>query len=34
MTAAANKVLREYREKQAAFDRETDYGRAQGARLL
>jgi predicted secreted Zn-dependent protease len=34
MTAAANKVLSEYREKQAEFDRETDYGRAQGARLL
>jgi predicted secreted Zn-dependent protease len=34
MTAAANKVLSQYRKKQAEFDRETDYGRAQGARLL
>jgi predicted secreted Zn-dependent protease len=34
MTAAANRVLSEYREKQAEFDRKTDYGRAQGARLL
>jgi predicted secreted Zn-dependent protease len=34
MTTTANKVLAEYREKQAEFDRKTDYGRAQGARLL
>jgi predicted secreted Zn-dependent protease len=33
MNATANEVLREYREKQAAFDRDTDYGRAEGARL-
>lgn len=33
MNAAANEVLSEYRARQAEFDRKTDYGRAQGARL-
>lgn len=34
MTDTANDVLREYREKQAEFDRRTDYGRAGGNRIL
>jgi predicted secreted Zn-dependent protease len=34
LNARANEVLRRYRESQADFDRETDFGRASGIRLL
>jgi predicted secreted Zn-dependent protease len=34
MNASANEVLREYRQRQADFDRKTDYGRVQSAGIL
>jgi predicted secreted Zn-dependent protease len=34
LNARANKVLARYREKQLAYDLDTDYGRAQGTGLL
>jgi predicted secreted Zn-dependent protease len=34
LNATANKVLARYREKQLAYDLDTDYGRAQGTGLL
>jgi predicted secreted Zn-dependent protease len=34
LNAIANDVLRKYREKQLAYDLDTDYGRAQGTNVL
>ena len=34
MNTAATDVLREYRGKQHEYDLETDYGRAEGSKLL
>ena len=34
LNATANEVLREYRDKQADYDRRTDFGRAEGGGVL